>query len=377
MFEQLKRAERPLILVGGGIRAAWVTEQLRAFAHKVQIPVVYSLMAVDVMPYHDRLRAGWIGSYGNRWANLAIGESDFLLVLGSRLDIRQTGADTASFKGGRTVFHVDCEAGELNNRVTGCRTLCAHLHDFFPAALHMAGELEFASRANWLNEIEQLRVKWPDTAELNDVPGINPNVLMHQLSAVSTAASAYVVDVGQHQMWAAQSLEIGEDQRFLTSGGMGSMGFSLPAAIGTAVAQPGRPVVLVAGDGGFQSNIQELQTVVRNGLPIKMVIVNNNCHGMVRQFQESYFDARYQSTLWGYSAPDFAQVAAAYGIDAQTVESENEVEQGLRQLWRDPAAPALLQVMVSTYANAYPKIAFGRAMTEMEPFAQPIEMEST
>jgi acetolactate synthase-1/2/3 large subunit len=377
MFEQLKRAERPLILVGGGIRAAWVTEQLRAFAHKVQIPVVYSLMAVDVMPYHDRLRAGWIGSYGNRWANLAIGESDFLLVLGSRLDIRQTGADTASFKGGRTVFHVDCEAGELNNRVTGCRTLCAHLHDFFPAALHMAGELEFASRANWLNEIEQLRVKWPDTAELNDVPGINPNVLMHQLSAVSTAASAYVVDVGQHQMWAAQSLEIGEDQRFLTSGGMGSMGFSLPAAIGTAVAQPGRPVVLVAGDGGFQSNIQELQTVVRNGLPIKMVIVNNNCHGMVRQFQESYFDARYQSTLWGYSAPDFARVAAAYGIDAQTVESENEVEQALGRLWQDPAAPALLQVMVSTYANAYPKIAFGRAMTEMEPFAQPIEMEST
>ena len=377
MFEQLKRAERPLILVGGGIRAAWVTEQLRAFAHKVQIPVVYSLMAVDVMPYHDRLRAGWIGSYGNRWANLAIGESDFLLVLGSRLDIRQTGADTASFKGGRTVFHVDCEAGELNNRVTGCRTLCAHLHDFFPAALHMAGEQEFVSRGSWMNEIEQLRVKWPDTAELNDVPGINPNVLMHQLSAVSTAASAYVVDVGQHQMWAAQSLEIGEDQRFLTSGGMGSMGFSLPAAIGTAVAQPGRPVVLVAGDGGFQSNIQELQTVVRNGLPIKMVIVNNNCHGMVRQFQESYFDARYQSTLWGYSAPDFARVAAAYGIDAQTVESENEVEQGLRQLWRDPAAPALLQVMVSTYANAYPKIAFGRAMTEMEPFAQPIEMEST
>ena len=377
MFEQLKRAERPLILVGGGIRAAWVTEQLRAFAHKVQIPVVYSLMAVDVMPYHDRLRAGWIGSYGNRWANLAIGESDFLLVLGSRLDIRQTGADTASFKGGRTVFHVDCEAGELNNRVTGCRTLCAHLHDFFPAALRMAGEQEFVSRGSWMNEIEQLRVKWPDTAELNDVPGINPNVLMHQLSAVSTAASAYVVDVGQHQMWAAQSLEIGEDQRFLTSGGMGSMGFSLPAAIGTAVAQPGRPVVLVAGDGGFQSNIQELQTVVRNGLPIKMVIVNNNCHGMVRQFQESYFDARYQSTLWGYSAPDFARVAAAYGIDAQTVESENEVEQALGRLWQDPAAPALLQVMVSTYANAYPKIAFGRAMTEMEPFAQPIEMEST
>ena len=144
----------------------------------------------------------------------------------------------------------------------------------------------------------QARALWPDTDELRDIAGINPNVLMHALSSASGAAGAFVADVGQHQMWAAQSLELSGTQRFMTSGGMGAMGSALPLAIGIAIVDP-RPVVLIAGDGGFQTNIQELETVVRNGLPLKMVIVNNHCHGMVRQFQESYFEGRYPSTVLG------------------------------------------------------------------------------
>jgi acetolactate synthase-1/2/3 large subunit len=258
---------------------------------------------------------------------------------------------------------VDVVEAEMNNRVPGCHAVEAHLRDFFCAALELACGRAFAAREAWLNRLYELRRQWPDSEELAGVPGINPNVFMHQLSAVSRSAAAYVADVGQHQMWAAQSLEIMADQRFLTSGGMGSMGFGLPAAIGAALAAAPRPVVLVAGDGGFQSNIQELQTVVRNRLPLKIAIINNECHGMVRQFQESYFDGRYQSTLWGYSAPDFARVAEAYGIPGQTVTDPNGVADALAWLWQDPQAPALLQVMVDTHANAYPKIAFGRPMT--------------
>jgi len=213
--------------------------------------------------------------------------------------------------------------------------------------------------------------------ELANVPGINPNRFIHQLSKASPLAAAYVVDVGQHQMWAAQSIEPGEHQRFLTSGGMGSMGFSLPAAVGAATAVPGRPVVVIAGDGGFQCNIQELETIVRNKLPLKMVVINNHCHGMVRQFQESYFDKRYASTLWGYSAPDFTKVATAYGIPARTIRSEAEIPDALKWFWADPAQPCLLDVVVDTYTNAYPKIAFGHPITEMEPFATPLEMEGT
>jgi acetolactate synthase-1/2/3 large subunit len=186
-----------------------------------------------------------------------------------------------------------------------------------------------------------------------------------------------LADVGQHQMWAAQSLELGPDQRFLTSGGMGAMGFALPAAIGAAYARPGTPVVMIAGDGGFQLNLQELQTVARGRLPIKMIIVNNQCHGMVRQFQQSYFEGRYQSTDWGYSAPDFAALARAYGIEAHTVHHRGEQRAALDALWRDPAAPALLDVRVDTFANAYPKQAFGRPISEMEPLVLPLSMEST
>jgi acetolactate synthase-1/2/3 large subunit len=376
LLDRLRAAARPLILVGGGIRSARVADQLRTFVQMVGIPVVHSLMAVDVLPFSDELRVGMIGTYGNRWANVALGHCDCLLVLGSRLDVRQTGSDTLAFTAGRHIIHVDCETGEINNRLKGCSGIVATLPEFLQAAVAVAARRNFGDQKQWRAEIDGWKREWPDTAELAGIPGINPNVFLHRLSACSAAAGAYVVDVGQHQMWAAQSIDVRQDQRFLTSGGMGSMGFALPAAIGAAVST-GRPVVVIAGDGGFQCNLQELQTVVRNRLPVKIVILNNLCHGMVRQFQESYFDARYQSTLWGYSAPNFERVACGYGIAGRTTECHEDMDDAVHWLWSNSAEPALLQVMIDTYANAYPKIAFGRPITEMEPFAKPIEMEST
>jgi len=340
-LELVLAARRPLVLAGGGIRSARAGVQFRRFARLLGIPVVNSLMAADVLPFDDELRVGMIGTYGNRWANVAMGNSDCLLVLGSRLDVRQTGADTAAFTEGRTIVHVDCEPGEMNNRVSGCTAIQATLPEFLDVAIDAASRRTIPDRTAWQSEIQARRKQWPDTAELDGVPGINPNILMHALSARSQRAGAYVIDVGQHQMWAAQSIDVRKDQRFLTSGGMGSMGFALPAAVGAAIAT-GRPVVMVAGDGSFQCNIQELQTVVRNQLPVKMVVVNNLCHGMVRQFQESYFDARYQSTLWGYSAPDFERVAAGYGIAARTVSDPVGLEAAVDWLWHDPLQPALL-----------------------------------
>jgi len=377
LLNDLRRARRPIILAGGGLRSGRAVDPFREFVNRVQAPVVHSLLAVDALPAAHPLRVGMIGSYGNRWANLAMGRSDFVLVLGSRLDIRQTGSETDAWKGDRLVYHVDVEEGEINNRVHGCIGVTADLPSFLQEALQEAANLTAAPASDWLGEISDLRRLWPDTAEQKGIHGINPNELMHSLSALSLQASAYVVDVGLHQMWAAQSLELTDRQRFLTSGGMGSMGFALPAAIGAVFAEPGAPVVVIAGDGGFQVNIQELQTVVRNGLPLKMVVINNRCLGMVRQFQQSYFDGRYQSTLWGYSAPDFSVVADAYGIESATVKEPAGLQAGLSAMWRDDTAPFLLQVMIDTYANAYPKIAFGLPMTEMEPFAQPLEMEGT
>jgi acetolactate synthase-1/2/3 large subunit len=178
-------------------------------------------------------------------------------------------------------------------------------------------------------------------------------------------------------MWAAQSLEIGRDQRFITSGGMGAMGFALPGAIGAAIAMPASPVVVIVGDGGMQMNIQELQTIRRNNLPVKIVVINNSSLGMVRQFQESYFSSRFQSTVTGYSAPDFKKVAEAYGIGAVSISCNEDIEAGLKALWHDAAEPYLLEVMIDSRANVYPKIAYGYPLTEMEPFVAPIEMECT
>jgi acetolactate synthase-1/2/3 large subunit len=377
LLAALARAERPLLLVGGGVQAARAAAPLRLLAERLQVPVLSSLLGVDVLPAADPLRVGMIGTYGNRWANLALGRSDLLVVLGSRLDIRQTGADTEFFARGRTIFHVDCERDELNRRVPGCRAIHEHLRPLLAEAAERAARLPRPERAAWLAELAELRRAWPDTAELTGLEGINPNALMHRLSAAAREVGAYAVDVGQHQMWAAQSLDLAPGQRFLTSGGMGSMGFALPAAIGASVALGDRPVVVVAGDGGFQCNIQELQTVARSRLPLKIAILDNGCHGMVRQFQESYFDGRYHSTVWGYSAPDFRKVAEAYGIAAAAVASEAELDAGIAALFADPAAPALLHVKIPMAANAYPKIAFGHPLTEMEPHFKPLDIEGT
>lgn len=355
-------SDRPLIIAGGGIRAGGATELLAQFVAKSGIPVACSLMAVDVLPASDPHRVGFIGSYGNRWANLAIGKADLLIVLGSRLDVRQTGALAQQFKGDRPLFHVDIDAAELGSRISGTRTLAADLRVFLPYAEAILPTRRYSQ---WLHWIERKRAEFPDTQELRGCLGINPNVFMRELSASATDAGGFVVDVGQHQMWAAQSLQLTQGQRFITSGGMGAMGFALPAAIGVTLAAA-EPVVVIAGDGGFQCNIQELQTVAHHKLPVRIVVMNNATLGMIRQFQESYMDSRFQSSLWGYSAPSFAAVAGAYGIPARQITEPDETSQALQWLNSARSGPALLEVAVDTFTNAFPKIAFGSPITVME-----------
>lgn len=371
--ESLAQAERPLILAGGGVRAADAHKQFVTLVELLQIPVVNSLLAVDALTSSHPLHAGMIGTYGNRWSNTAISRSDLLLVLGSRLDIRQTGADTTSFAAGRQIWHVDTEQGEINNRVTGCYAIRSHLQSFCRDA---ANALEPVSCQPWLDEIDSLRKKWPDTSELDGCHGINPNEFMHVLSAGKTP-SAWCVDVGLHQMWSAQSLEINGSSRFLTSGGMGAMGFALPAALGVALTCPGQPAVVIAGDGGFQLNLQELQTVAQHRLPIKIVVLNNNSHGMTRQFQDTYFEKRYAGTVEGYSTPAFDKIAAAYGVRSKRISSPEEMSAAAEWFWASEDEPVLLEVQVPTTTNAYPKLAFGLPISEMEPQATPREMEAT
>ena len=377
LIRDIKRAKKPLILAGRGIKASNCQILFNQFVKTTKVPVITTLLGLDTIGYDDFQRVGFIGSYGNRWANIAFGECDLLIVLGSRLDIRQTGADT-KFIENRKIYHIDCEKAEINNRVKGCGAIVADLNSFFIDFEKAALSHYFDLPELWMNHINDLKITWPDTKELTP-KGINPNVFMHSLSSQSQKAKAYLADVGSHQMWAAQSLELTKDQFFLTSGGMGAMGFSLPAGIGACIAFDNEPVVVLVGDGCMQLNIQELQTIVRNNLAVKIIVLNNKTLGMIRQFQDSYFESRYQSTYWGYSAPDFSKVAMAYGIESKTIEDTHEIDNAIEWLWNDEntGKPQLLQVMIDPHTNTYPKIAFGKPITEMEPFATPIEMEGT
>jgi acetolactate synthase-1/2/3 large subunit len=371
LVADLEAGARPLILAGGGVRRAGARDLLQELAERLQVPVVHSLLALDVLPAAHPLRVGMIGTYGNRWANLALSRADVLAVLGSRLDIRQTGADVVSFAAGRTIHHLDCDPAELNHRVQGCRELLGDLRGGLEIACASVNGSGPADRTAWHAEIADLRRAWPDTAEVGDVPGINPNRFVHELSASAGAAPVIATDAGQHQMWTAQSLELHAGQRIVTTGGMAAMGCGMGAGIGAAVATGG-PVVLIAGDGAFQVNLQELETIAHGRLPVKMVVLDNGCHGMVRQFQETYFDGRYPSSLWGYSAPDFKRVAKAFGIAGRMVRDPDDVPAALAELWERPDEPFLLTVAIDTFANAYPKTAFGRPLWEMEPQATPV-----
>lgn len=361
----LKVSKKPLLLIGRGIRAAQASELFKKFIAKFQIPVVTSLLGVDVLPYTHPLRVGFIGTYGNRWANYALGSSDVLLVLGSRIDLRQTGADIEAFKQGKQIFHVDIDSAELNNRFTDTITLNTDLVTFFEEVQKI--DYSYCLPIDWNAEIKEKREAYSDILELKNVKGINPNRFMHQLSKGSFKAKGFTTDVGNNQMWSAQSLELNGGQLFLSSGGMGAMGYSLPAAIGASIALNKQPMVCISGDGGFQINIQELETVKRNNLPIKIVILNNHCLGMIRQFQDSYFESRYQSTVWGYSAPDFTAIARAYGIDSFSIEKEEDINIGLNRMWEDANAPFLLNVNINIHTNVYPKMLFGNPLTKMEP----------
>lgn len=359
----LSMANRPLILAGGGIRAANAGSLFRSWIDQIKIPVVHSLMGVDVLPSESPCRIGLIGTNGNRWANKALVDADLLLVIGSRLDIRQTGSDTSEFSS-RPIIHLDCVDGQVNNRIDGCTPIIADIRDALPLFQKISQTIDWPEKREWLESIHAWRRQRSDCDELGESITLNPNTVIRKATEAFSENQVIVTDVGQNQMWAAQSALIHKDERFLSPGGLGAMGFALPAAISAAM-ECGE-TLLVAGDGGFQMNIQELQSVVQHALPLRMIVLNNQCLGMVRQFQDSYFDGRLQSTVWGYSSPDFEKIALAYGIPARTLTTTEECEDAF--VWmKSQKGPCLLQVMLDQNTDLLPKVKFGKPLSQMDP----------
>jgi acetolactate synthase I/II/III large subunit len=360
----LNQAKRPLVLVGGGVRGALQTKALREFLEQSQLPVVHSLMGVDAVSTDYPRHYGLIGAYGNRHANLALANADCVLTLGSRLDTRQTGATTQSFAREATLLRVDTDANELQHHVL--QNTIIPLQAELGQALEVLTKLSIPFEGQgWLKTLQGYQSQYPTHLGLDGDPKPG-NAIIHQLNALLNDDDIIVADVGQHQMWVAQTLRIRGQQRLLLSGGMGAMGFALPAAIGATIATSKR-VVVIAGDGGIQMNIQELEILKRRNLNIKVLVMNNFNLGMVRQFQEIYFDKRCPSTVSDYSVPNLAAIATAYQIRGTTIKNTQDVELTLKGLLSDDA-PALLDIHMPVATVVEPKLMVDRPIEDMYPF---------
>jgi len=372
VFTLIEHSQRPVVLIGGGIRLSGATGELYCLLKKTGIPVVSSLMGLDAFPHDDELYVGMIGTYGNRYANLTLANSDLVIALGTRLDTRQTGTKPESFARYATIVHVDIDPSELNSKIKADIAIKGDVRKFLTKLNNRP--LGRKNISPWMNRIKQYKSRYPDYVkpEGNEIP---PNYYMHELSRYLPDDAIVCVDIGQNQMWSAQSIVLKKGQRLLTEGGMASMGSALSMAIGASFACPGRPVVIVTGDGGFQLNIQELQTVHHHNLPIKIILLNNRSYGMIRQFQDQYFDGRYQSTVVGYSCPDFQKVVAAYSIPVASTPAAQDVAERLKWLFEDQK-PKFLEVLISDRSFVTPKLGVNKPIEEQDPPLSPDELRS-
>ncbi|KAF1685224.1 acetolactate synthase 2 catalytic subunit [Pseudoxanthomonas taiwanensis] len=361
-------AEKPVIYGGGGIALADAVDEFRRFVEATRIPTVLTLRGLGALPGSHPQFLGMLGMHGTRAANIAVQECDLLVVVGARFDDRATGK-LSEFAPFARVVHLDADACEISKLRTADIALPGDVRAGLRALAAAGNVAAEGAQAQWRQRCAQLREKH---AARYDAPGgdIYAPALLKRLSELCPDA-VVACDVGQHQMWVAQHWRFTHPRNHLTSGALGTMGFGLPAAIGAQFACPGRPVVLVSGDGSFMMNVQELVTLARCKLPVKMVLLDNSCLGMVRQWQELFFDRRY-SEIDLSDNPDFAALAQVCGVPATRITRRDEVEDALAALLAAPG-PALLHVAIDARANVWPLVPPNTAnstMLEASPHEQ-------
>ena len=365
--EIINAAKRPVVLAGGGVRLSKSVNELKDFLAKTNMPVVQSLMGLDAVPSYYEYNLGLIGAYGNRYGNFTLANSDLILVLGSRLDLRQIGAKTDNFARNAKIIQVDIDENELNCDNLKKITLKSDLKTFLKELNKEEFNIEIS---DWQKMVLEWKKIFPSTKSI-DGSALIPNIVISKIFENLKTTDTVSVDVGQNQMWVAQSAFIKEGQRIFFSGGLGSMGFALPCGIGAAIE--GQRAIVISGDGGFQMNIQELEVIKRRNLPVKIIVLNNQSLGMVRQFQEIYFESRLQSTVEDYSAPDFAKITDSYGIKAQNINTAEITDKTFKDFFADNE-PSLLNIYLEQKTDLQPKLIFGQPIENMAPFLDKEEL---
>jgi acetolactate synthase-1/2/3 large subunit len=360
----IKESEKPVIFAGGGVILSGAHKELTKFAKKLNAPVTASLMGLGGFPGTHPLWMGMLGMHGTYRANMAIGACDLLIGIGVRFDDRVTGK-VSTFAPNAKIIHVDIDPTSIKKNIPvtvpivgDCRAALIGLNRLLDEE-----KVKFTkkSRKPWLDRIEKWKSTTPLQYEQKDV--IKPQYVIEKLYELTKGKAIITTEVGQNQMWAAQYYHFDSPNRFITSGGLGCMGFGLPAAIGAQVACPGELVVDVAGDGSIQMNIQELATAVQYKLPVKVVILNNRYLGMVRQWQELFYERRYAATDLEHG-PDFAKLAEAYGALGLKATKPQEVVPVLERGLKSPG-PAMMDFWVAREEGVYPMVPAGASTTEM------------
>ena len=357
--QMLAEAERPLIIAGHGIILANAEDQLLELVEKANVPVITTLLGISTMPETHNLCLGMAGMHGEAYTNLALAEADLIISLGSRFDDRLTGK-LSQFGSNARIVHVDIDPAEIDKNVAVDTAVIGDLRDVLPALTPL---VEQRDRQSWLGRIQE----WRDDSARRDIVGqetdeLVPQYVVRQLWEATRGEVIMVSDVGQNQMWEAQYFTHHRRRGLLSSGGLGTMGYALPAAIGAQIGRPDEQVWVSVGDGGFQMNIQSLAVVAQERLPIKIAILNNGYLGMVRQWQQLFFEGRYSGTpLLG---PDFAKVAEAYGIAAFTVRDKGDVVPTIEQAMAIDG-PTLIDFVVEQEENVYPMVAPGAGVNDM------------
>ncbi|MEW5898524.1 MAG: biosynthetic-type acetolactate synthase large subunit [Bacillota bacterium] len=352
----IKEAERPVIYAGGGIINSGASAELKTLAETISAPVTNTFMGLSSFPGDHPLFLGMLGLHGTRYANLAVTECDLLIALGARFDDRVTGK-LSSFAPQAKIIHIDIDPAEIGKNVRIHVPIVGDVKQVLQALLPL---LEKRERSAWLKRIEELKQLYPLRYEKEN--GLKPQFIIEELYRLTKGDAVVATDVGQHQMWVAQYYRFKRPRSLISSGGLGTMGFGLPAAVGAQLGLPGELVILVTGDGSFQMNMQELATVMEQGLPLKIFILNNQQLGMVRQLQEVYCEGRYMAVDFKFH-PDFSILAKAYGMSGYTVRNEKEVAEVFPDVLAGPG-PALVNCLVYPEENVSPMVLAGRGIHE-------------
>lgn len=355
----IEHSKKPVIYAGGGVVTAEASDELKKFVDITGIPVTTTLMGLGVFPETDPLALEMLGMHGTYYANHAVNESDILIAIGARFDDRVTGS-ISTFIPNAKVIHIDIDPASVSKNVDvdvpivgDCKSILSEMNKIIVPPKIDA----------WVEEITQMKKKHPLNYDDNGKGAVKPQFVVEEIYRITKGNAIICTEVGQNQMWAAQFYKYTQPRTFISSGGLGTMGFGLPAAIGAQLAKPDKRVFNIAGDGSIQMNIQEMVVAVQHRLPVIIAILNNGFLGMVRQWQQLFYDKRYSHTCLNCS-PDFVKLAEAYGAVGIRVEKREEVAAAIEKALSIKDKPILIDFVVSQEENVYPMVPAGKSIKE-------------